>query len=104
MSVIIDQNKCIGCASCASICPGNLIGLAGNRKAYLKRDSDCWHCTSCMKECRYKAIFFLLPPELDGQGSRMTVERHAGFMEWRIKKPSGQEELFVTRTDEANQY
>ena len=104
MSVIIDPNKCIGCGSCAAICPGNLIGLSEKKKAYLKRDADCWHCTSCMKECQYKAIFLLLPPELEGQGSKMTVRRHAFFTEWFIERPSGQEEIFVTRPDEANQY
>ncbi|MBP5324363.1 MAG: 4Fe-4S binding protein, partial [Pseudobutyrivibrio sp.] len=45
MSIKINQDKCIGCRKCIEACPGNLIKL-DNKKAFIKRERDCWGCTS----------------------------------------------------------
>ncbi|HAI77471.1 MAG TPA: adenylylsulfate reductase, partial [Ruminococcus sp.] len=51
MSIAINQNACIGCGKCHDVCPGTLIHLNADRKAFIKYPKDCWGCTSCLKEC-----------------------------------------------------
>ena len=36
MSILIDREKCIGCGSCREVCPGTLIKLDDEGKAYIK--------------------------------------------------------------------
>ena len=36
MSIAIDQNACIGCGKCHDVCPGTLIHLNADRKAFIK--------------------------------------------------------------------
>ncbi|MFR2342327.1 MAG: ferredoxin family protein [Ruminococcus sp.] len=59
MSIAIDQNACIGCGKCHDVCPGTLIHLNADRKAFIKYPKDCWGCTSCLKECPVHAIRFI---------------------------------------------
>ncbi|HAM06602.1 MAG TPA: adenylylsulfate reductase, partial [Ruminococcaceae bacterium] len=51
MSIAIDKQKCIGCGRCRNVCPGSLIKLDSDNRAYIKYPKDCWGCTSCIKEC-----------------------------------------------------
>ncbi len=54
MSVIVDQDKCIGCESCVSICPtGALVGNGG--KVDVDKDA-CVSCGACIGECPVEAI------------------------------------------------
>ena len=48
MSISIDKDKCIGCGKCRNVCPGTLIKMDENKKAYIKYPKDCWGCTSCI--------------------------------------------------------
>ena len=50
MSIAINKSKCIGCGRCSVVCPGSLIKLGEDKKAYIKYPKDCWGCTSCVKE------------------------------------------------------
>ena len=52
MSIRITQNNCVGCGRCIEACPGNLIKKDAQGKAVIKHISDCWGCTSCLKECK----------------------------------------------------
>ena len=56
MSIAIDKQKCIGCGRCRNVCPGSLIKLDSDNRAYIKYPKDCWGCTSCIKECPAYAI------------------------------------------------
>ena len=56
MSIRITQNNCVGCGRCIEACPGNLIKKDVQGKAVIKHISDCWGCTSCLKECKTGAI------------------------------------------------
>ena len=47
MSIAINQNVCIGCGRCHDVCPGTLIKINADHKAYIKYPKDCWGCTSC---------------------------------------------------------
>ncbi len=104
MSVIINKSKCVGCKNCFNICPGNVIRIDENGKAYLKRPSDCWNCMSCIKECSANAITLILPPELEGKGGILSVKRRENLTEWTINKTDGTSITLVTNTNEANNY
>lgn len=58
------------------ICPGNLIAMGPDGKAFCRRPYDCWGCTACLKTCRQGAISLFLEPELGGQ--RRTSDREKG--------------------------
>lgn len=45
MSIAIDKQKCIGCGKCRNVCPGSLIKLDSDNRAYIKYPKDCWGCT-----------------------------------------------------------
>lgn len=53
-----DFNKCIGCGTCARVCPEGIIEMKmTNGKAKPKTDFDfCKGCGICANECPVKAI------------------------------------------------
>lgn len=75
MSIAINQNACIGCGKCHDVCPGTLIHLNADRKAFIKYPKDCWGCTSCLKECPVHAIRFYLGADMGGMGSLVHTEK-----------------------------
>lgn len=104
MSININQSKCTGCKNCICICPGNIIRLDAERKAYLKRPSDCWGCLACMKSCPVQAITMMLPPELGGQGGKLSLRTDGHRTEWTVTRSDGTRRTIITDTEEANQY
>lgn len=110
MSIIIDENKCIGCGRCESICPGNLINMTELKKAYMKYPKDCWGCTSCMKECSVCAISFYLGADLGGRASKMTVQKKGDLSYWTVQKANADRNKnnnvvqIVINTKASNQY
>lgn len=104
MSIVINKNKCISCQRCRQVCPGSLISLDDNRKAYIKYPRDCWGCVSCVKECPVNAIDFYLGADMGGRGSRMNVTRKSQYIYWTIVKPSGETKTIEINTQESNKY
>lgn len=104
MSITIDNQLCIGCRKCGIVCPGSLIGMDGNMKAYIKYPKDCWGCTSCLKECPVKAISFYLGADIGGRGSRMKVEVEKEHVIWAIDKPDGSKHTIHINSKSSNQY
>ncbi len=84
--MIIDMSKCDGCGKCGMLCPGDIIHMrprmsddppnalrasaspASQKKmakvAYLKYESECWHCGSCRQDCPVEAISVVFPPDM----------------------------------------
>ena len=54
MSIVINKEKCAGCGQCSIVCPGSLIKMGEDKKAYMKYPKDCWGCSSCIKECKFE--------------------------------------------------
>lgn len=89
MSIRITQNNCVGCGRCIEACPGNLIKKDAQGKAVIKHISDCWGCTSCLKECKTGAISFYLGADMGGAGSTLSVKSKGNIREWCVTSPDG---------------
>jgi len=103
MSIAINPDKCVACKRCIEVCPGNLIQLE-NGKAVIKREKDCWGCTSCLKECKSGAISFFLGADIGGKGSVLSVCDKGDIREWTVTAPDGSEKVITINTKESNKY
>ena len=104
MSVVIDKNKCAGCGKCAQVCPGSLIKKDEDGKLYVKYPTDCWGCSSCIKECKFGAISLYLGADIGGMGSRLSVETEGDIIHWNVKKTDGTVETIDINKKESNKY
>ena len=104
MSIAIDSIKCKGCRKCTTVCPGSLIELDENKKAYIRYPKDCWGCASCIKECAFGAIAFYLGADIGGMGSKMTVSTDGDLLNWQIEKTDGTKEVIVVNKKDSNKY
>ena len=104
MSIAIDKAKCVGCGKCHEVCPGTLIKLDENKKAYIKYPKDCWGCTSFIKEFAVHAISFYLGADIGGRGSKTHTEKKDGLLRWVIEKPDGDITDISINPKESNKY
>ncbi|MEE1114334.1 MAG: ferredoxin family protein [Eubacterium sp.] len=104
MSIRIDKKQCIGCGRCLEACPGNLIDLDADRKAYIRIAEDCWGCTSCLKECPVSAISLYLGADIGGAGSTMKIERNGDIYNWKIRFSDGTGKTISVNRKNANKY
>ena len=104
MSIAIDKQKCIGCGKCRNVCPGSLIKLDSDNRAYIKYPKDCWGCTSCIKECPKYAIRFYLGADIGGMGSLVHTEKNGDILSWIIDKPEGKTIKIDINQKESNKY
>ncbi|MEM1627773.1 MAG: 4Fe-4S binding protein [Desulfurococcaceae archaeon] len=54
-SVVVDVDKCIGCAQCYVTCP-NKVFVIFNRKSIPKYQERCVGCRACVVKCPVNAI------------------------------------------------
>ncbi|WP_310603087.1 indolepyruvate ferredoxin oxidoreductase subunit alpha [Anaerosporobacter sp.] len=104
MSIAINKNKCVGCKMCTSVCPGSLLALNDEQKAYIQYPKDCWGCASCVKECKFGAISLYLGADIGGRGSHLSTSFDGDFVTWLIEKPNGNKEEIVINRKESNRY
>ena len=104
MSISIDQGKCIGCGKCHDVCPGTLIKINENKKAFIKYPKDCWGCTSCIKECPVHAIRFFLGEDIGGKGSQVHTKKVNGLVKWIVEFPDGSVKTIEIDPKESNKY
>ncbi|MBQ8296559.1 MAG: 4Fe-4S dicluster domain-containing protein [Ruminococcus sp.] len=104
MSIAIDKEKCVGCGKCHDVCPGTLIKIDTDKKAYIKYPKDCWGCTSCIKECPVYAISFFLGADIGGMGSRVHTEKKDGMLRWIIEHPDSKITEIEINPKESNKY
>lgn len=104
MSIKISNDKCVGCKKCIQVCPGSLIKLGEDKKAYMKYPKDCWGCTSCLKECKFGAIALYLGADIGGAGSRLTIGEEGDVIHWNIDKSNGETIVIDVNRKDSNQY
>ena len=103
MSIKIDKSLCAGCRKCTEVCPGNLIKIGNDKKAYIKYPDDCWGCSSCVKECKVNAVKFYLGADMGGRGSTLSVKEDGDKLNWIIEKDNEQKVINVNKKN-ANAY
>jgi Indolepyruvate ferredoxin oxidoreductase, alpha and beta subunits len=104
LSIAINQKTCVGCKKCLSVCPGTLIKLNQEGKAFIKYPKDCWGCSSCIKECQAKAIDFYLGADIGGRGRRVQGEMKADQVIWKITETDGTIHVIEINPKASNQY
>lgn len=104
MSIFIEKDKCVSCRKCKEVCPGNLIKIGEDKKAYIKYPKDCWGCTSCVKECKVNAIQFFLGADIGGKGSLMTTKQEGDIRYWIIEKPDKSVQTIKINKKNSNKY
>ena len=103
MSIAINKSKCVGCKRCIEVCPGNLIKLVDS-KAVIKREKDCWGCTSGLKECQTGAIAFFLGADIGGRGAVLSVSASGDIRTWTVTAPDQSTKTIVVNKKESNKY
>ncbi len=107
MSIRIDKSRCIGCGSCAQVCPGNLLSLEGrgkSRKSSIFAVEECWGCCSCVKECPRQAIALFLGADIGGDGTSVTFSREGRVGVWHVRRPDGSNLTVRVDGSDANKY
>jgi adenylylsulfate reductase subunit B len=51
---------CIGCGTCADICPADCIAMV-DHKPEVRYPEECFHCGACLVECPQHAITYRIP-------------------------------------------
>lgn len=104
MSIAINKTNCIGCRKCLTVCPGSLIKMGADQKAYIKYPEDCWGCSSCLKECGQSAISLYLGADIGGMGSRLSTSIEGDIIHWQIVKYDGEIVTIDVNRKDSNQY
>lgn len=62
MPPIIDEEKCVGCGTCAQICPLDVLKFhKKEKKVEVRYPEECWHCRACAIDCPKGAITLRYP-------------------------------------------
>ncbi|MBV7272900.1 4Fe-4S binding protein [Clostridiaceae bacterium UIB06] len=104
MSISINKNKCVGCRKCLSVCPGSLIKLDKESKAYIKYPKNCWGCTACLKECSVEAIKYYLGADIGGNGAYLYVKQKKNELIWNIVDKNKKNITININRKESNKY
>ena len=61
--VNVNQEKCVGCGTCADICNSHIFvhDRAVDRVPQVRFPDECWHCDSCVIDCPKGAIALRIP-------------------------------------------
>lgn len=90
--MVVNHDKCIGCAQCLAVCPEKASTLTDDNKAQISPDS-CIGCGECLTTCPKKAIEMDWATEIPALLERMTEyaygvakthEQHIGYINFLL--------------------
>ncbi len=95
----LDKEKCDGCKAeketlCEQICPGDLMTLNADQKAYCRMARDCWDCMSCVKACPKGALETRMPYQLGYHVARLIPMMGTNTITWTCIDINGKKEMF----------
>ena len=62
MPPIINAEKCNACGVCADICPTDVFHVEEKKTVpSVRYPEECWHCNSCVLDCKQRAIELRIP-------------------------------------------
>lgn len=62
MPPLIDRSKCVACGVCIEICPLQVFRKdRDNGTPVIAYGDECWHCNSCVLDCKENAISLRIP-------------------------------------------
>ena len=63
MPPVIHRELCVGCGTCADICPTQVFRhIPGEDKVpRILFGEECWHCNSCVLDCPRGAVELRIP-------------------------------------------
>lgn len=51
----LDQEKCVGCGMCLTVCPHDVLSVTNDRARIEDRDA-CMECGACVRNCPTEAM------------------------------------------------
>lgn len=99
----VDKNRCNTCQGrpeplCVRICPGDLMVIGADNKAYCRALRDCWDCMSCTKVCPPKAIETRIPYQLGYHGAKLVPYPGKESITWVCTDIFGNKERYKYKT------
>lgn len=62
MAAQIDHETCMGCGTCESNCPGDVIHTdPAIGKPEVRYPQECWYCGSCRLDCPTDSVKIVFP-------------------------------------------
>lgn len=98
MTVVVNKEKCNGCGECKRLCPGDLMELDSDGKAFIRNPEDCWDRMVCVKACPVQALEIRLPFSIADYEARMQAKRlKNGALLWSITRFGEEAEKLETK-------
>lgn len=62
MPPIVHSDRCVGCGTCADVCPMHVFRQDSPRTVpVVAYGEECWHCNACVLDCPKQAVVLRLP-------------------------------------------
>jgi ferredoxin len=55
VTLVLEPDKCVGCGTCAVVCPHGVFALVDSKAAIKNRDA-CMECGACAANCPTEAV------------------------------------------------
>ncbi len=55
-TLALDEEKCIGCGVCVTVCPHAVFRMNGNKRVRIEDRDACMECGACRTNCPAEAI------------------------------------------------
>jgi len=55
-TLALDEEKCIGCGVCMTVCPHAVFGMNGDKRIQIEDRDACMECGACALNCPTEAL------------------------------------------------